>query len=433
MTGPPPSAASIFGRSAGVGSAAGTALWASLGVLDGYSRVDGLIRVAMLPSLATWLLLMGVTSAGITCLGLALHRQTGAGPSVITASLAPLTASIVLVVPYLPWLADLFPVLTVLAGPGRWIVWLIVVGETTRRVVRNTSAAGAGDRRITPSRLAVLGCVGGAVMSGMAAGRLTGTPLFPSGDEPHYLVIAQSLWRDGDLAIENNHDRGDYREYFITDGSLTPHYLTRGVDDEIYSVHPVGLPLVLAPIYALGGYTGVRIALVTLSALVGVALLRWLTQLGISWSSAAFAWLAVYTSAPFLFFTFTVYPEMLAGLTIVGAMLGMSHTGGASRRLKLRWAGIGAAAGWLLWLSPKYTLIAIALVTVALGRLWSRGDGSGRLVGTARLTAWLLAPFALSGIAWLGFFYAIWGSPWPGAPYGGDPQTALSRLPAGGL
>jgi hypothetical protein len=24
--------------------------------------------------------------------------------------------------------------------------------------------------------------------------------------------MAQSLWRDGDLKIENNHQRGDYRE-----------------------------------------------------------------------------------------------------------------------------------------------------------------------------------------------------------------------------
>ena len=72
--------------------------------------------------------------------------------------------------------------------------------------------------------------------------------LFPAGDEPHYLVIAQSLWRDGDFKIENNHQRGDYREYFSRD--LDPHYLTRGADGEIYSIHPVGLPMLLAPVYA---------------------------------------------------------------------------------------------------------------------------------------------------------------------------------------
>ena len=79
--------------------------------------------------------------------------------------------------------------------------------------------------------------------------------LFPAGDEPHYLVIAQSLWRDGDLKIENNHTRRDYSEYFAPD--LEPHYLTRGADGEIYSIHPIGMPVLIAPVYAAGGYRGV--------------------------------------------------------------------------------------------------------------------------------------------------------------------------------
>lgn len=48
--------------------------------------------------------------------------------------------------------------------------------------------------------------------------------------------------KDGDLKIENNHLRGDYREYFF--GPLKPHYLARGVNGEIYSVHAPGLPAV---------------------------------------------------------------------------------------------------------------------------------------------------------------------------------------------
>ena len=101
-------------------------------------------------------------------------------------------------------------------------------------------------------------------VAGLAAQKLTGTSLFPSGDEPHYLVIAQSLWRDGDLKIENNHERGDYREYYPED--LEPHYLTRGADGEIYSIHPIGISVILAPVYALGGYKGAVWFLIALGA-----------------------------------------------------------------------------------------------------------------------------------------------------------------------
>src|ERR1700704_7188088 len=76
----------------------------------------------------------------------------------------------------------------------------------------------------------------------------------PGADEPHYLVITQSLLRDHDLAIENNHLRGDYREDF--GGELRPDFLRRGLNDVIYSIHAPGLPALLAPAFAADGYPG---------------------------------------------------------------------------------------------------------------------------------------------------------------------------------
>jgi hypothetical protein len=80
-------------------------------------------------------------------------------------------------------------------------------------------------------------------------------PRLPAGDEPHYLVIAQSLLRDHDLQIENNHTRGDYHEFFAL--PLKPDYLLRGVNGQIYSIHAPGLPVLVAPVFALFGYRGV--------------------------------------------------------------------------------------------------------------------------------------------------------------------------------
>ncbi len=74
----------------------------------------------------------------------------------------------------------------------------------------------------------------------------------PAGDEPHYLVIADSLRYDGDIKIENNHRARHYLEYFP--GEMKPDYLRRGVDGQIYSIHAPGLPALLLPAYALFGY-----------------------------------------------------------------------------------------------------------------------------------------------------------------------------------
>src|SRR5919201_4441008 len=36
----------------------------------------------------------------------------------------------------------------------------------------------------------------------------------PTGDEPHYLIMTQSLLRDGDFDLRNNYEQKDYLEYY---------------------------------------------------------------------------------------------------------------------------------------------------------------------------------------------------------------------------
>ena len=110
--------------------------------------------------------------------------------------------------------------------------------------------------------------------------------------------MAQSLWRDHDLKIENNHQRGDYREYFTSD--LDPHYLTRGRDGEIYSIHPIGISVLLAPIYALAGYQGAVWALILMGALAAAIAWRWTVRALNAPGAATFAWAAIVFSAPFM-------------------------------------------------------------------------------------------------------------------------------------
>ena len=99
----------------------------------------------------------------------------------------------------------------------------------------------------------------------------------PAGDEPHYLVITQSLIKDADLRIENNHRARDYAAYL--DAPLAPDFLRRGRDGQIYSIHAPGLPVLVLPAFWLFGYRGaeptdvaaVEALLVRLGQLVEVA------------------------------------------------------------------------------------------------------------------------------------------------------------------
>src|SRR6186997_2777135 len=69
-----------------------------------------------------------------------------------------------------------------------------------------------------------------------------------TGDEPHYLMVAQSLWADGDLDVGNNYERRD--GVLFGAGGLQPELHARaGRSGAILPVHDVGVPFLLLPAY----------------------------------------------------------------------------------------------------------------------------------------------------------------------------------------
>ncbi len=446
---------------AACGAAAGLGLWATLGTIDRLQGPDGPVRVAMLPPIATLALCVAagaVLFALLQVVPSVLARRSPAlarrlTPELAMAPLLVLAGGAVMVLPYLPWVAEAGPAVMLLAGPGARLAWGVLLAlavwagaaEWTRHSrqasepppehpTRTAGEALARRRRWTSAvLLASLAC------SAVLAGRFTRTPLFPGGDEPHYLVVAQSLWRDGDLRIENNHDRGDYREYFHNPQPLTPHYLTRGADGQIYSVHPVGMPVLMTPVYATGGYDLVVYALLLLAAIAMTSAWRLAWAVTGSASAASFAWAVVALGPPWIFNTFAVYPEVPAACAVALAFAWTSgwHAERNAHRHPLdvplwRWWAAGVAIACLPWFSTKYVVMAALLGLVSLLRAWVPlpTDAAARGRAWVRTLA-LSLPNAISLAGWFLFFRIIWGTWSPAAPYGMQRETRLEYLPSG--
>jgi len=405
----------------------GLALYVTRGVLDQTVTQDGVIRFAMLPP---WQALLGFTClAGLVLLGVdhlnAPRRTTTLTRPRLSALVLPLFSLIVLLLPYTPVLPDQWPVLQALAGPLGAIVWLSVAALQVWVLWQSRLITARPIERWSVTTITIVIFLATAAAAGLAAQRLTNTTLFPSGDEPHYLVIAQSLWRDGDLKIQNNHQRGDYREYYP--GELDPHYLTRGTDREIYSIHPIGLAVLLAPIYALAGYQGAVWALILMGALAAVLAWRWTVATLNAPGAATFAWAAIAFSAPFMFNTFTIYPEIAAALAVMFALTTTLRTD-PTRSGLLPWIAVGITIALLPWLSTKYAPMSAALLLVVIFRLVKTRPAS--LLREPKVWA-VAAIYAISLASWFTFFYVIWGKPLPMAPYGSMVQTTPMNLKSG--
>jgi hypothetical protein len=431
-------------RAIGAGVVAGLAFWCTRGGLEVVAGAAGPLRVALLPS--PWQALSIVAVMAGVALGLAhltAWAATGQGRTLTDADAdvtRPLAATGVLVLPFLPFIADAWPALTVLASRFSLLVWAVAAAVALRAAVLRVLEA-RGFHTTFFQGAATLVFAASLLIYGLMAWRFAGGGLFPGGDEPHYLVIAQSLWRDHDLKIEDNHARGDTQEYYR--GPLKPDYLVKGKDRQIYSIHPVGLAVVAAPIYAAGGYRAVVAFIVLCAAAAATCLWLAARRLTGSARAATLGWLGAATSAPFVFNSITVYPEIPAAACAMGAWLLATRTGGlASRR------GLAVACGILLsalpWLSSKYALMMAAIGLVALGRIWWPIDpvnvevepgsepppaSTGRQRVAASLALGL--PMVTGVGALLAFFQWIWGSPFPSVVYGSQRMMGLDYLVRG--
>lgn len=91
------------------------------------------------------------------------------------------------------------------------------------------------------------------------------TPSYLSGDEPHYVMMADSLVKDHDLNLKNDYELNRSKTYFVG-GGLYPHNSPRIEEssNKWYSIHTVGLPIIIAVPYGLFGVIGARLWLMLL-------------------------------------------------------------------------------------------------------------------------------------------------------------------------
>jgi hypothetical protein len=302
---------------------------------------------------------------------------------------------LVLAATRVPPLVDALPVLGVARGPIGWLLLVLAGAVAAYRVLGGARPAS----RLARASPAALFAVAVALYAGM--GLWYASRLRVSGDEPHYLLMAQSLWREGDLDLADNHARGDWREN--SPGPIAPHYGAPRADGRPFPAHSPGLPFLLAPVYALGGRLACVVVLAILAAGATAAARTLALQATGSREAAFAAWVAA-LGPPLAYYAFHVYTEAPSALAAAGGLALLLGPPSVSSAVA---AALLACA--LPWLHVKMIPAAAALGIVA----------AVRLRGRSRIA--FLAVAAAGGAAYLAYYHRIFGVASPLAIYGGLP------------
>ncbi|HBA84295.1 MAG TPA: hypothetical protein DCZ95_09405 [Verrucomicrobia bacterium] len=254
-----------------------------------------------------------------------------------------------------------------------------------------------------------------------------------AGDEPHYLLLTHSLVMDRDLNLLNNLEEQDYRLFYS--GSMPDHRggfasfwkgIVRGrlknVPDDywpghIYSMCSPGLPVLLAPAYALGYWMerrvryAVTVFMHALAALTGTLIvwLAWQTCRIRFW--ALFIGFALSLSGPLVFYSMSIYTDLPGALCLAGCWVLLWQWPPKNKRgQELALAGLGFLMGFMASLHTKFWMPFFYVLAV-MGWVFAVKGGPGRALGFWALPVLLL----VAGVA--SHYWLIFGVPYPVRTY----------------
>ena len=182
---------------------------------------------------------------------------------------------------------------------------------------------------------------------------------FYAGHEPHYLLAAQSYAEDRSPDVLDEYRDKAYARWYPH--ALEPEgKLTGGRLDEPFAP---GLPVLAAPVYALGGARAVELMIALFAATAGA--LGYLLALRLvpdPWATVAA--LAGGLSPPAFAYATAIYPDAIAAAALAGAALLTART--ADRRPRRREVlGLFALLGTLPWLGPRFLPAAVVIGSAA--------------------------------------------------------------------
>lgn len=166
----------------------------------------------------------------------------------------------------------------------------------------------------------------------------------PTGDEPHYLLIAKRLTTAFTVTIPAD--------------SFPEHYVRTGFG--VFSPHSIGLPLLIALPFKLAGLPGARLVMMLIGAAIPAVAWAYAGRLGLRGRSGFAAVAATCCALPFWAGATQIYPDLPAGLLCLVGLLAVLEIRARGDHWRLMWT----LAAFLPWLHIK-NVLPLGFLTIA--------------------------------------------------------------------
>ena len=216
-----------------------------------------------------------------------------------------------------------------------------------------------------------------------------------TGDEPHYLIVSDAIVRDHalDVARAYERDQTSHRIFGPNDWQNHVKFTPRGV----FSVHPLGTSLLLAPAFGLFGLVGARLTMGLLAGLIPFVLYGIARNFAVPRAASALLSCGISLSFPFLGAAGQLYPDLTAGL----AFLAVFHWASGPWQRASSWSRVIATTlvlGALPWLHIKNAAAAVVLAAMCAAMIWRDRSGVRTTEKSALLLAGTVGSIALLGL-----------------------------------
>jgi hypothetical protein len=224
----------------------------------------------------------------------------------------------------------------------------------------------------------------------------------PSGDEPHYLVISQTLLKYHSLDVMSDYTNGDYHAFYP--GRIDPH-LSYGAHGQLLPLHSIGAPILWLIPFLVLGRLGAVFFISLVSLLIILNIYKLLVAMKISQKNAFIVSLAYTIASPVYMYSHLTFIEPVGALICIYVLRKI-----VQKELKITEVSVcSLLLGLLPWVHIRFALFELILFFALFYTIYEN-------IGRKHITyyACYLCPIIVLFVAYELYTYTFWGTLNPG-------------------